>query len=459
VTATRIDDRTITRHEAATMGRLRLILPFLAGAGAGAAVALRFRQPARRDVFPPGPGAISPKESRALAERYAVIDVARGDLAVEHATATIEHPELLIDGPAFFPRMLDDFRAATSSIHGNIYGFRPGEIGDEFSEVLQAAARRGVEVRLNTDEVQSGPNLIYRAFWAPMVEAGVQVTSNQGLFLDLDGLVGGDLRFDARLDDFGHFLHEKAFVVDGRIGWIGGMGIEDHFNDGEFSDLMLRFGGEAVSQLQAIILGTFRHQGGPLAADAESLEGWFPKVSRPSGDAIRATVLRNVPGEGFHQNTQAHLQLISGAREQLDIINPYVTEHPVIDGLIDAAERGVRVRLIIPGKPTPVFMAMALRSNYGRLLDAGVTVLEHPVMCHTKVTLADDRVLLGSCNLDARSLWMNFELGIFVEDGAFASQVRHELFEVQAGKSKPVALSEGTDALVDAVVDRFWKLL
>ena len=441
------------------MGRLRLILPFLAGAGVGGAIALRMRQPARRTVFPPGPGAVAPKGARGIGERYATTDVARADLAVEYAPATVEHPELLIDGPAFFPRLLDDFRSATSSIHGNIYGFRPGDIGDEFSEALQEAARRGVEVRLNTDEVQSGPNLTYRAFWAPMVEAGVQVTSNQGLFLDLDGLVGGTLRLDPRLDDFGHFLHEKAFVVDGRIGWLGGMGIEDHFNDGEFSDIMVRFEGEAVSQLQSIILGTFRHQGGPLPTDAASLARWYPKVPRPSEDAVRATILRNVPGEGFHQNSQAHLALVGEAREQLDVINPYVTEHPVIDGLIAAAERGVRVRLVIPGKPTPVFMAMALRNNYGRLLDAGVTVLEHPVMCHTKVTLADDRVLLGSCNLDARSLWMNYELGMFIEDGGFASQVRSELFEVQAGKSKPVALVEGREALVNAVVDRFWKLL
>jgi len=441
------------------MGRLRLILPFLAGAGAGAAIAMRARQPARRAVFPPGPGAIPPRGARTIAERYAATDVARGDLAVEYAPATIEAPELLVDGPAFFPRLLDDLRSATSSIHANIYGFRPGEIGDAFSQALQDAVRRGVEVRLTTDEVQSGPNLTYRKFWAPMVQAGVQVTSNQGLFLDLDGLVGGKLWLDRRLDDFGHFLHEKAFVVDGRIGWIGGMGIEDHFNDGEFSDIMVRFTGEAVAQLQAVILGTFRHQGGPLPVDAAAFDRWFPAPGEPTANAVRATVLRNVPGEGFHQNSQAHFQLISEAREQLDVINPYVTEHPVIEGLIAAAERGVRTRLIIPGKPTPVFMAMALRNNYVRLLDAGVTVLEHPVMCHTKVTVADDRALLGSCNLDARSLWMNYELGLFVEDAGFAEHVRRELMEVQAAKSKPVTPVEGRDATIDAIADRFWKLL
>lgn len=441
------------------MGRLRLLIPFALGAGVGAGIAMRLRQPPRRKVFPPGPEALAPGAARSLAEHYAAIEVGRGDLAVEYAAATIERPELLVNGPAFFPRMLEDLRAATSSIHGNIYGFRPGDIGGEFARALADAARRGVEVRLNTDEVQSGPNLTYRSFWAPMVAAGVQVTSNQGLFLDLDGLVGGRLRLDPRLDDFGHFLHEKAFVVDGRIGWVGGMGIEDHFNDGEFSDIMLRFEGEAVAQLQAVLLGTFRHQGGPLPGDPASLERWFPGVSEPSPDAVRATLVRNVPGEGFHQNSQAHQLLIDEAQEQLDVINPYVTEHPVIDGLIAAAQRGVKVRLIIPGKPTPVFMAMALQNHYGRLLDAGVVVLEHPVMCHTKVTLADDRVLLGSCNLDARSLWMNYELGLFIEDAAFAEQVRRELFDVESSRSRPVELVGGRAAMVNAVVDRFWKLL
>ncbi len=441
------------------MGRLRLIIPFALGAGAGAAVAMRLRQPPRRNVFPPGPEAVAPEAARALAGRYAAIEVGRADLAIEYATATIERPELLVDGPAFFPRMLDDFRSATSSIHGNIYGFRPGAIGDEFADVLIDAARRGVEVRLTTDEVQSGPNLIYRKFWAPMVEAGVQVTSNQGLFLDLDGLVGGELRLDPRFDDFGHFLHEKAFVVDGRVGWVGGMGIEDHFNDGEFSDVMLRFEGAAVGQLQTIILGTFRHQGGPLPTDPAGLERWFPTPAEPSSDAVRATLVRNVPGEGFHQNSQAHLLLMTEARERLDVINPYVTEHPVIEALIAAAQRGVKVRLIIPGKPTPVFMAMALENNYDRLNEAGVSVLKHPVMCHTKVTLADDRVLLGSCNLDARSLWMNYELGIFIEDAAFAEQVGRELFDVESARSTPVEPAQGSAAIVNAIVDRFWKLL
>jgi cardiolipin synthase len=166
-----------------------------------------------------------------------------------------------------------------------------------------------------------------------------------------------------------------------------------------------------------------------------------------------------VPGEGFHQNSQAHLLLMTEARERLDVINPYVTEHPVIDAIVAAAERGVKVRLIIPGKPTPVFMAMALENNYGRLLEAGVTVLKHPVMCHTKVTLADDRVLLGSCNLDARSLWMNYELGIFIEDAAFAEQVGRELFDVESAKSTPVEPAQGSAAIVNAIVDRFWKLL
>jgi len=226
----------------------------------------------------------------------------------------------------------------------------------------------------------------------------------------------------------GHFDHRKFFVVDGRVGWIGGGGIEDHFEDGRFHDLFLRLTGPVVSQLQLVFLASFRWLGG--AVPGEEVDGLFPVHDEVPG-AVPARVLHNAPGR-YRPITDAISDLLDGARETLDVINPYVTDRAMIGRIEDAARRGVRVRLFVPAKANNSACAAAQLSHHGRLLDAGVRILGHPAMLHAKAFVRDrEHVLVGTCNLDAWSLRRFFEIDVLVRSGELAARF-DERFAVPA---------------------------
>ena len=221
------------------------------------------------------------------------------------------------------------------------------------------------------------------------------------------------------LDRIARIDHRKLFAVDGRIGWVGGGGIEDHFNDGRFQDLFVRLTGPVVSQLQLVFLASFRWLGG--AVEARELDALFPD-HEAGADPIPAIVLHNAPGPQ-RPITDAIAQLLDGARETLDVINPYVADRAMVGRIEAAARRGVAVRLFVPGKPNNLLCAFAQRHHHAALLDAGVRILDHPAMLHAKAFVSDrEQVLAGTCNLDAWSLERSFELDVRVRSAAVAAQ-------------------------------------
>jgi cardiolipin synthase len=251
-------------------------------------------------------------------------------------------------------------------------------------------------------------------------------------------------------------------VLDGRIGWLGGTGIEDHFNDERFTDVMVRLEGPVVRQLQALFVASWRHQEGPLEADDDTMAALFPPDEGPAGGAgvVPATLLVNVPGTGHVPISEAYEQVIDAAERRVDLVNPYISERPILDRLVHAAERGVAVRIIVPGKPTPPMPAAAFRHNVPRLQAAGATVLFHPTMAHAKVLVADDRVLVGGCNLDALSLYRNWELNVLLEGEAVAGDFERAILDPLAEVSAPAELDRSVGGKAfDALMDRASPLL
>ena len=221
------------------------------------------------------------------------------------------------------------------------------------------------------------------------------------------------------LGGLGHIDHRKFVIVDGRIGWIGGAGIEDHFQDGRFHDLFVRVAGPVVGQLQLVFLAGFRWLGGSVpAADIESL---FPQVEADAG-GVPAVVLHNAPGR-YRPITDAIARLLDSANETLDVVNPYVTDRRMIRRIEEAARRGVRVRLFVPANANNWACAAAQRFHHAALLDAGVRILEYPTMLHAKAFVRDgEELLAGTCNLEAWSLKRFFEIDLQVWSKAVASQ-------------------------------------
>ena len=226
----------------------------------------------------------------------------------------------------------------------------------------------------------------------------------------------------------GHFDHRKFLVVDGRVGWIGGAGIEDHFDDGRFHDLFLRLTGPVASQLQLVFLATFRWLGGTVPE--AQLDALFPAHDDVPG-SVPATVLHNAPGS-YRPITTAIARLLDDARETLDVVNPYVTDRGMIERIERAARRGVRVRLFVPAKANNKACAAAQLSHHAALLDAGVRILGHPAMLHAKAFVRDrEEVLIGTCNLDAWSLKRFFEIDVLVRSDELAARF-DERFAVPA---------------------------
>jgi cardiolipin synthase len=368
------------------------------------------------------------------AERLAGSPVTIGALAIAFEESHASSVEVLVEGTAFYPPMLDDLAAASSSIHVNQFGFRPGTVGERFAEVLTAKARDGVPVRLVVDSQGSDPEGGSRELYERLTAAGVEVCVVRATKprvargpLGAGGATGWNLR------GLGHIDHRKVIIVDGRIGWVGGAGIEDHFEDGRFHDLFVRVTGPVVAQLQLTFLAGFRWLGGSVPV--AELDTLFPE--QDGGERISALVLHNAPGR-YRPITDAIARVLEGAHETLDVVNPYVTDRGMIRRIESAARRGVRVRLFVPANANNWACAAAQQFHHATLLDAGVRILEYPTMLHAKAFVRDgEELLAGTCNLEAWSLERFFEIDLRIRSTAVAAQFDERFSAPAEAVSRP----------------------
>jgi cardiolipin synthase len=363
---------------------------------------------------------VTPHECIERARELLRRPVELSDLALVFSESTASSAEVLVGGTSFYPRLLEDIRAARSSVHINQFGFRPGLVGDRFAEALLAKASEGVPVRLVVDRQGSDPDRGSRAFYDRLLAGGIDVRVVRAVQVRAPSQpvsAGAEPRWNLR--QLGNIDHRKVFVIDGRTGWVGGAGIEDHFEDGRFHDLFLRVTGPVVSQLQLVFVATHRWLGGSLAE--VELDALFPAHDDVDG-AVPATVLHNAPGR-YRPITTAIADLLDGARETLDVVNPYVTDRGMIRRIERAARRGVRVRLFVPANANNWACAAAQHFHHAALLDAGVRILEYPAMLHAKAFVRDgEEVLAGTCNLEAWSLKRFFEIDLLVRSHDLAAQ-------------------------------------
>jgi len=357
---------------------------------------------------------------RERADQLLRAPVRLSDLGLVFDETVASSAEVHVEGRNFYPPMLQDISSATSSIHINQFGFRPGSIGDQFAEVLSSKASDGIPVRVVVDRQGSDPDRGSRAFYERLLAAGIDVRVVRATQLRAPVqpvAVGSPTRWN--FDRLGHIDHRKLVVVDGHVGWVGGAGIEDHFHDGRFHDLFLRVAGPVTSQLQLVFVATFRWLGGVIPLN--ELDLLFP-AHEEGPTAVPATVLHNAPG-GYRPITSAIADLLDGARESLDVVNPYVTDRRMIRRIVDAARRGVRVRLFVPATANNWACAAAQHHHHGALLQAGVRILEYPTMLHAKAFVRDgEDVLAGTCNLEAWSLKRFFEIDVLVRSPELARQ-------------------------------------
>ena len=397
---------------AATLARHRGRLRRAAAIGAlvlAAIFVLVYRQVlaiSERPSWPPPPGAVTSARAELATRAFLERDGARPrDAALDFAWSTADTIEPLVEGAEFFPRIFDDVRAAHSSVHILMFGWREGDVGTDMATLLRQKLSEGVEVRVIVDAYGSRPYGEAREMFTGLAAAGAQIVINDVFPIDRDGLYPDDQHIDWRQDEVGRADHRKLYVIDGAVAWTGGAGIEDHFEDGGFHDIMVRVTGDVVRQAQAAFLTSFHGHGGPVPQDLDAL---FPTPGDPG--TTRIALAQVIPG-GFVAATQALREQIDGARERLDVMNAYLTDEDMVQRIAAAGRRGVRVRVVVSATSNNAPASAAFRHHYGMLIDAGVEIWELPgTVVHAKVIVADDVVSFGTVNLDSWALYRNSEV-------------------------------------------------
>ena len=409
----------------------RDVLALVAVATAGlVAVHRRVLRIERRPSWPPPPDAVTPDGALAATAAFAARATAGSrDAALDFAWSTAATLDPWADGVHFFPRILADIEAARSSVHILMFGWREGEVGMRMAALLERKLAEGVEVRVIVDGLGSRPYMQAREMFTRLAAAGAEIVVNDVLPPERVGLFPAG-RPVWGLDQLGRADHRKLYVIDGHVVWTGGAGIEDHFNDGRFHDLMVRVTGDVVRQAQAAFLTSFHGHGGPLPAD---LSRHFPEPRDPGSTPI--ALAQVIPG-GFVAASLATREQIDGARERLDLMNPYLTDPDTIEQVLAAARRGVRVRVVVSASSNNHAATAALKHRYADLDAAGVELWEVPgTVVHAKVVIADDVVSFGTLNHDAWALYRNSELVMIARSPQAAELVRERLFEPDIARS------------------------
>jgi cardiolipin synthase len=377
----------------------------------------------------------------AHAARLLSASVPRSALALAFSETTASSANVHVEGRNFYPPMLHDITSASSSIHINQFGFRPGEIGEAFAAALLAKAAEGVRVRMVVDRQGSDPERSSRALYDRLTTGGIEIyVVRAAQIRGPHGRLGSGAKTRWNLDQLGHIDHRKLVLVDGRIGWVGGAGIEDHFQDGRFHDVFLRLEGAVASQLQLVFLATMGWLGGDV--HEEELDRLFPEHPA-TGEDVPALVLHNAPGK-YRPLTDAIAAAMDGASRTLDVVNPYVTDRGMVARMKEAARRGVRVRLFVPADANNWACAAAQHFHHRGLLEAGVEILEYPTMLHAKAFVRDgEDVLIGTCNLEAWSLRRFFEIDVLVRSTDLAVQFEDRFSAPAAAVSAPGRVVSG----------------
>jgi cardiolipin synthase len=368
---------------------------------------------------------------------YRLQELAVRDPTFERCMAHLLGPPLvdgnritsLLNGDEIFPAMLAAIRAAKVTITFETYIYWSGKVGKEFADALAERAKAGVRVHVLLDWI--GSNRLDAAALEELEKAGVQVERYRPLrWYSLS-------RMNSR-------THRKILVVDGRVGFIGGVGIADQWSGhaqspDHWRDSHFQLEGPAVAHLQA----AFSDNWMKTRADVLNAEAYFPKL-QPVGES-RAQVFKSSPREGADSARLMFLLSISAARQRILIANAYfVPDTRTITALVAALEKGVRVEIIVPGRYIDTKVTQrASRAQWGPLLAAGAAIYEYqPTMYHCKVMVIDDCwVSVGSTNFDNRSFRLNDEANLNAIDNRFAAE-QASVFERDKQAARKITLSD-----------------
>ena len=342
--------------------------------------------------------------------------------------------ELLFNGDETFPVMLRDIKTARSTITFAQYLYEEGSISFEFARAFSERCRAGVQVHILLDS--QGSKKIPAQIPEMMHDAGCHLE----FFRRVEA---PQVFLPWRLLKYNYRNHRRVLVIDGRVGFTGGYGISEAWTgdgrtENHWRETNARVEGPVVKYLQAAFTESWLEATGALLGG----DGYFPRLE-PRGK-VSAQMVKSSPIGGSFQNYMLFLLSITSAKKSILITNPYfIPDDTMIDALVKAAARGVRVVILVPGKIDHQITYRASRSNYGRMLLGGIQIFEYMVaLMHAKTMVIDGVwATVGSTNFDNRSFALNEELNLTVYDSGLARRLE-EAFEQDLKYSRKITYEE-----------------
>lgn len=311
--------------------------------------------------------------------------------------------DIFTSGEAFFQSLINDISHAKHHIHIDMYIWEDDTIGNKVADALIARAKEGVAVRVVYDDV--GCWRVSQRFFNRMSREGIYVQP----FMPV--------RFPTLTRRVNYRNHRKVIVIDGQVGYIGGMNIADRYvhgiGDQEWRDTMLRIVGGAVYGLQRTFLIDWYFVSRTLITDSD----YYPPVKLQQPNDCVAQVVTSSPAADFPNIMQGYVRIIMEAKNYVYIQTPYfMPNEPVLFALKTVALGGVDVRIMVPERCDAFFVEWASRSYLREVAEAGVKVyLYRAGFLHSKTLICDDSIVAcGSTNVDFRSFENNFEANIFI---------------------------------------------
>jgi cardiolipin synthase len=339
--------------------------------------------------------------------------------------------EVFTNGENYYEAELAAVRAARASVNLEAYIFQKGRVADDFIAALAERARAGVRVNLVLDAIGSFAS--WESYFEELRAAGGRVAWYH------------PLRWYT-LPRVNNRTHRELIIIDGRVGFIGGSGVADHWRYARpghprWRDTMCRVEGEAVANMQATFVENWLEASGEILSGPE----YFPEIE--ADGATRALVVNSSPTMG--RSTRARIlyqMLLAAAQRRILITTPYfLPDRSVRAELVRAvSERGVEVKIIVPGKRSDHALTRnSSRRLYGDLLRAGAQIHEYqPAMIHAKTLVIDDCwTVVGSTNMDNRSFGLNDEVNLAAFDEELAARVTAD-FRQDLTQSRAVSYDE-----------------
>jgi cardiolipin synthase len=354
-----------------------------------------------------------------------------------HTGATImtgNSIDILLNGDQTYPAMLREIRRAKSTITFAEFIYEDGALAHEFAEAFAERCRAGVAVNILLD--QYGSSAVPSDIIDAMKKAGCQVEYFRRV--KVEGII-----FPWKLLNFNYRSHRRILVIDGRVGFTGGFGINEAWTGNgrtpeHWRDTNARIEGPVVKYLQAGFAENWLEATG-IAIGGEP---YFPRLE-PRGD-VPAQIVKSSPTGGSFQSYMLFLLSITSAKKSILITNPYfIPDKVMTEALVKAAARGVRVAVLTPAKIDSHLTGPVSRGRYGPLLLGGVQIFEYQIcLLHAKTMVVDGVWgTIGSTNFDNRSFALNQELNLAFYDRTVASRLE-EIFHEDLKYAKQISYKE-----------------